>query len=135
MPQDQPLKVSRWVHYKRVKAWRYVTISIVAIAFFAWLSVMKGDWAYFERSGGIVALLGALLGLRKLFRKGTRNLNAPNEPLVINRNQFNMQAMWQEVEDLSDSFAQELGLALAVVGTLISAAGAPLLQVLLPFGA
>lgn len=135
MPQDQPPKVSRWAHYERVKAWRYVAISAVAIAFFAWLSVMKGDWAYFERSGGIVALLGALLGLRKLFRKGARDLNAPNDPLVINRNQFNVQAMWQEVEDLSDSFAQELGLALAVVGALISAAGAPVLQVLLPLGA
>ncbi|MFT4256448.1 MAG: hypothetical protein QM599_05760 [Pseudoxanthomonas sp.] len=135
MPKNQTSKVSRWAHYKRIKAWRYVAISVVAIAFFAWLSVVKGDWAYLERSGGIVALLGALLGLRKLFRKGARDLNTPNDPLVINRNQFNVQAMWQEVEDLSDSFAQELGLVLAVLGTLISAAGAPLLQVLLPLGA
>ena len=135
MPQDQTPKVSRRAHYKRIKAWRYVALSILAIAFFAWLSVAKGDWAYLERSGGIVALLGALLGLRKLFRKGARNLNTPNEPLVINGNQFNVQAMWQEVEDLSDSFAQELGLVLAVLGTLISAAGAPLLQVVLPLGA
>ncbi len=70
MPQDQTPKVSRWAHYKRIKAWRYVALSIAAIAFFAWLSIAKGDWAYLERSGGIIALLGALLGLRKLFRRG-----------------------------------------------------------------
>ena len=135
MPQDQTPKVSRWYYYKRIKAWRYVVLSVLAIAFFAWLSIAKGDWAYLERSGGIVALLGALLGLRKLFRKGAGELNTPNEPLVINRNQFNPRAMWQEVEDHGDSFAQELGLVLAVLGTIISAAGAPLLQALLPLGA
>jgi len=80
-----------------------------------------------ERSGGIIALLGAFLGLRKLFRKGARDLNTPNEPLTKGQ-QFDVQAMWLEVEDLSDSFAQELGLFLAVLGTLISTAGAPLLQ-------
>ena len=127
MPQDQTPKVSRWAHYKRIKAWRYVALSIAAIAFFAWLSIAKGDWAYLERSGGIIALLGALLGLRKLFRKGARDLNTPNEPLTKGQ-QFDVQAMWLEVEDLSDSFAQELGLFLAVLGTLISTAGAPLLQ-------
>ena len=134
MPQDQTPKVSRWAHYKRIRAWRYVALSAVAVAFFAWLSIAKGDWAYLERSGGIVALLGALLGLRKLFRKGARDLNTPNEPLVKGR-QFNVQAMWQEVEDLSDSFAQELGLILAILGTFISVAGAPLLQWILPLGA
>lgn len=45
MPQDQTPKVSRWAHYKRIKAWRYVALSIAAIAFFAWLSIAKGDWA------------------------------------------------------------------------------------------
>ncbi|PZU29888.1 MAG: hypothetical protein DI584_01515 [Stenotrophomonas sp.] len=127
MPQDQTPKVSRWAHYKRIKAWRYVALSIAAIAFFAWLSIAKGDWAYLERSGGIIALLGAFLGLRKLFRKGARDLNTPNEPLTKGQ-QFDVQAMWHEVEDLSDSFAEELGLFLAVLGTLISTAGAPLLQ-------
>ena len=135
MPQEQTPKVSRWAHYKRIKAWRYVVLSGVAIGFFTWLSLAQGDWSYIERSGGIVALLGALLGLRKLFRKGTRELNTPNEPLVINGNQFNTRAMWQEVEDLSDSFAQDLGLVLAVLGTVISSAGAPLLQSLVPLGA
>jgi hypothetical protein len=135
MPQDQAPKVSRWYYYKRIKAWRYLVLSVLAIAFFAWLSIAKGDWAYLERSGGIVALLGALFGLRKLFRKGARELNTPNESLVISRNQFNTRAMWQDVEDLSDSFAQELGLVLAVLGTVISSAGAPLLQMFLPLGA
>jgi hypothetical protein len=135
MPKDQRPKISRWVHYKRIKAWRYVLLSVLAIAFFTWMSVARGDWAYLERSGAIVALMGALLGLRKLFRGGARDFNTPNEPLVINRNQFNFHAMWQEIEDLSDSFAQELGLALAVVGTFLSAAGAPFLQVILPLSA
>lgn len=131
MTGEQRHKVSRWYYYKRIKAWRYVLLSVVAVGFFAWLACVKGDWAYLERSGGIVALLGALLGLRKLLRKGARELATPNEPLVKG-NQFNVNAMWQEVEDNGDSFAQELGLVLAVLGTLISATGAPILQALFP---
>jgi hypothetical protein len=83
---------------------------------------------------------GALLGLRKLLRKGARQLDKPNDPWWLDKGhgsarQFNVQGMWQEVEDLSDSFAQELGLALVVIGTVISAAGAPLMQLVAPLGA
>lgn len=135
MPKKELPKVSRWSHYKRIKAWRYLVCCALAIGFFTWLAVVQGNWACFERSGGIVALCGALLGLRKLLRKGARELNTPNEPIVINGNQFNVQAMWQQVEDLSDSFAQELGLVLVVLGTLIGTVGAPLLQFLVPLKA
>ena len=78
-------------------------------------------------------LFGALLGLRKLFRKGARELDAPNEPLVINRNQFNTTGMMQRVQDLSDSFAQELAIVLVAIGTLIAGFGDIILNELFPF--
>ena len=135
MPSTKLPKPSRWWHYKKIKAPRYVFLALIAIGSFTALAVLKSDWAYLERSGGIVALLGALLGLRKLLRKGAHELNTQNEPLVINGNQFNVNAMWQEVEDLSDSFAQELGLIMAVAGTVIGAAAAPILQWIIPLTA
>ena len=132
MPKD---KISRWWHCRNIKAWRYLFCAAASVAFFAWLAFINHDWAYIERSGGIVALFGALLGLRRLLRKGTRTLNKQNPPLFDRTRKFDMGAMWQHVEDTSDSFAQELGLILVVLGTAISSFGAPLLQVLLPLSA
>lgn len=132
-------KVSRKAHYKRIKAWRYITPSVILIIFFGWLSILLNDWTVIERSGGLIALLGALLGLRKLLRKGARELETPNEPLwsrpeFNGARQFNPNGMWQEVEDLSDSFAQQLGLILVVIGTLISSFGSLIMQLLFPLG-
>jgi hypothetical protein len=98
MPQEPATKVSRWAHYRRIKAWRYVLLSLLVIVFFGWLAVERNDWACLERSGGVVALLGALLGLRKLLRKGARQLDKPNDPLWLDKGhgsvrQFNVQGM------------------------------------------
>ena len=123
--------VSRWWHYKHIKAWRYVVASLGALVFCAWLSLHHHDWTYIERSGGIIALFGALLGLRKLLRKGTRSINKPNEPL-FKAGKFGIGALLQHVEETSDAFAQELGLALVVLGTFISSFGALLLKALVP---
>lgn len=127
-------KVSRWAHYKLIKAPRYIALSSFFVTVFILLAVKYQDWGYFSRSGGFVILIGALLGLRKLLRKGARELNSPNEPLVVNRNEFNMTGMYQRLEDLSDSFAQELGIVLVVIGTLINGFGDIVFGAIFPFG-
>ncbi len=126
-------KVSRWWHYKHIKAWRYIAGSALSILVCVVLSVLYCDWSYIERSGGLISLFGALLGLRKLLRKGARELAKPNKSLV-NGGKFDTDAMWQSVEDTSDSFAQELGLALVILGTLISAFGSLPLRAAFPLG-
>lgn len=126
-------KASRWAHYKIIKAPRYIAMSFIIIIICTFLAYIHRDWSYFSRSGGFIVLFGALLGLRKLLRKGARELNAPNEPLVINKNQFNTKGMFQRVHDLSDSFAQELGIIMVVIGTFINGFGDIVLNVLFPF--
>lgn len=125
--------VSRWAHYKIIRAPRYLALCVLVLAIFVGLSIIHQDWSYFPRSGAFIALFGALLGLRKLLRKGARDMDEPNDPLVINGNQFNTEGMWQRVQDLSDSFAQELGLVLVVAGTLINGFGDLVLEALVPF--
>lgn len=126
-------KVSRWVHYKMIKAPRYILLSFIIIIIFTFLAFTNQDWSYFSRSGGFIVLFGALLSIRKLLRKGARELDKPNEPLVINKNQFNTKGMFQHVQDLSDSFAQELGLIMVVIGTFINGFGDIVLNILFPF--
>ena len=126
-------KVSRWAHYKIIKAPRYILLSFIIIITCTFLAFMHQDWSYFSRSGGFIVLFGALLGLRKLLRKGARELDTSNEPLVINKNQFNTKGMFQRVQDLSDSFSQELGIIMVVIGTFINGFGDIVLNVLFPF--
>jgi hypothetical protein len=62
-----------------------------------------------------------------------RELEKENEPLVLDGGRFNTNGMWLSVQDLSDSFARELGLVLVVFGTFVSSFGDVLLNVLWPF--
>lgn len=126
-------KVSRWAHYKIIKAPGYFALSFIVIIVCALLAYKSHDWSYFSRSGGFIVLFGVLLGFRKLLRKGARELNSPNEPLVINTNQFNTKGMFQRVQDLSDSFAQELGIIMVAIGTFIIGFGDIVLNKLFPF--
>lgn len=127
-------KVSRWAHYKLIKAPRYIALSSFFVVVFTLVAVKYQDWSYFSRSGSFVILIGALLGLRKILRKGARALDTPNEPLVVNRNQFNVSGMYERVQDLSDAFAQELGISIVVIGTLINGFGDIVLDAFFPFG-
>ncbi len=113
-------KVSAVAHLKRVKALRYAGAAIVILGLSSYISVITNDWGWVSRAGGVVTLLGALLALRKLFRVGAQNLYKENEPLVINKKgnvgQLNLTGMFQRIEDLSDAYAQALGLAIVIIG-------------------
>jgi hypothetical protein len=129
-------KVSALAHLKRIKALRYVGSAAIILVLSSYISVITNDWGWVSRAGGVITLLGALLTLRKLFRVGAQNLHKENEPLVINKKgnvgQFNLKGMFQRVEDLSDAYAQALGLAIVTFGTVVSSYGDKIMEWLVP---
>jgi len=82
--------------------------------------------------GGAIILLGVVLGFRRLFRVGPVRYAEEDEPLVIQRNQFNVTGMWQRVERITDSYAQAFGLGLIVFGTVLAAFGDEIAELVLP---
>jgi len=85
-----------------------------------------------SRGGGAIILLGVVLGFRRLFRVGPVRNAEEDEPLVIQRNQFNVTGMWQRVERITDSYAQAFGLGLIVFGTVLAAFGDEIAELVLP---
>ena len=122
---------TKW-HFRQSQTPRFIFFSVVSLALLFVIAWFKKDWAYFARSGSIVTWLGVILSCRRLFRKGIK-ANEENQPLVINRNQFNTAGMWERVQDGVDAYAQIAGLWLVSIGTLISIFGDLLMNWVFPF--
>lgn len=133
---SNPEKVSAVAHLKRIRAFRYVVSAVTILGLSFYLSIITKDWGWVSRAGGVITLLGALLALRKLFRVGAQNLYKENEPLVINKKgnvgQLNLDGLSQRVEDLSDAYAQVLGLGIVIFGTILSSYGDKVLEYFSP---
>ena len=137
MTNQPQQKYTRRAYYRVIRAYRYIGAITIVIILSLVLSFLYKDWSYFSRSGGFVVLIGALLGLRKLFRKGPSQLNQPNQPINIKSgklNQINMVGVSQEIDDIGDGFAQELGLFIVIAGTCIGSFGALLMNHFWPWG-
>lgn len=133
---SKPEKVSAIAHLKRIRAFRYLGSAVIILGISLYLSIITKDWGWLSRAGGVITLLGALLALRKLFRVGVQNLYKENEPLVINKKgklgQLNLNGLSQRVEDLSDAYAQVLGLGIVIFGTVLSSYGDKVLEYFVP---
>ena len=133
---SKPEKVSTIAHLKRIRAYRYLGSAVIILGISLYLSIITKDWGWISRAGGVITLLGALLALRKLFRVGAQNLYKENEPLVINKKgnvgQLNLNGLFQRVEDLSDAYAQALGLGVVIFGTVLSSYGDKVLEYFVP---
>ena len=133
---SKPEKVSIVAHLKRIRAVRYVGSAVIILGISFYLSIITKDWGWVSSAGGVITLLGALLALRKLFRVGAQNLYKENEPLVINKKgnvgQLNLNGLFQRIEDLSDAYAQALGLGIVIFGTVLSSYGDKVLEYFVP---
>ena len=125
-------RINPWYAFKHSGARRYLVASAVILVLSVALSLQTQSWSWVARSGGILVLFGVLLSLRKLFRLGPQKLDTPIEPLVINKNQFNINSMYQSINHLTDNFAQAFGVCLMVAGTILASYGDAVLDMLVP---
>jgi hypothetical protein len=131
MSKSQDRVSSRW-HIQRAGAVPYSAAVLVILGLFVYLSLHYCSWTWLSRGGGAIILLGVVLGFRRLFRVGPVRNAEEDEPLVIQRNQFNVTGMWQRVERITDSYAQAFGLGLIVFGTVLAAFGDEIAELVLP---
>ncbi len=131
MASQEP-KIDRWWHLRRAGASRYSVAATVTLAVSTLLSFHTCSWTWMPRCGGVVVLFGVLLGFPRLLRMGPQRASEDDAPLVVHGNQLNIEAVWQRVQRLTDTYAQALGLVFIIVGTLLAGYGDVVLEFLWP---
>ena len=112
--------------------WRiYVPFLIGTLIFSIWLSLYCSSWLWISRYGSLLVIVGAIIGLRRHFRLGSKNAEEPVPPLVTDR-QLNPAGFNETMFREGDLELQSKGLKLAVFGTFIWGYGDALLDLLLP---
>ena len=122
-PMKQDPRVNAWWHLRRAGASPYAGAVVALLALSTFLSFKTCSWIWMSRCGGVVVLFGVLLGFPRLLRMGAQDASQDNAPLIVRGNQVNVDAIWQRVQRLTDSYAQALGLVLIVLGTLLAGYG------------
>lgn len=126
-------RINPWFAFKKSGARSYILATVAVLLVSVFLAMYFQMWSWVSRSGGVIVLFGVLLSLRRLFRLGHQRLEEPTEPPVINKNQFNMNYVYQSIERHIDNFAQVVGVVLMVLGTILSSYGDVILEKILPF--
>lgn len=96
----------------------YLPFLVGTLLFSFWLSVFFSSWTWISRYGSLLVIVGAVIGLRRHFRLGSKNAEEAVPPFVINR-QLNPAAFNESMFRKRDLELQSRGLKLAVLGTFI----------------
>jgi hypothetical protein len=125
--------------------WSYVITDLriykpllIILFFLTICATFKFDtWAWVSRSGSILVVFGAVLGLRRHFRLGSENAEAPLPPDTIKEpgakaGYINVSAINEKGARKYDLVLQAKGLKIAVFGTLLWGYGDAVLQLIYP---
>jgi hypothetical protein len=126
-------KKYKWMYYRQAGATKYlVTISLLITASII-LSYLDSNWTHVSRMGGIITIFGASLMLRRLQRLGAVENNKNKQPLVLNGNQFNIEGMYDDLNEKVDSHAVYIGFLTLILGTVLWSYGDYVFDYFLPF--
>lgn len=110
------------------------TLFIIFIASFFW-SLHINSWLPISRFGSIIVIFGAILGLRRHFRLGSKNVENEPPPTSIpvgnkGAHKFNVEGVNESAFRSGDLKLQLMGLKLAVFGTFIWGYGDAIFQLM-----